>query len=145
MKLKKITTNEELLAAIEPVDGDSRPYAELIVVDGTTKGVRIGRAQFSQESYSAFQALVEIDREEAERYRVRVDHPAFPALNRYFESEYDSREFQRPYDSIDGATIEAKKVKVQIDDDGKVVAELNDEGVAIPLTPQEDGGDDIPF
>jgi hypothetical protein len=144
-KMVSIKTNAELERALAQEIPADQPLTDLLIVDGTVKGARVGAVFFKMEPYGSCGVFREIEHEEAERFRVRVDHPAFASLNRYFESDYEAGEFARPYESIDGATIDRAKVKVQLDANGKVVAELDADGGAKPLVPQDGGGDEIPF
>jgi hypothetical protein len=145
MKEKSIKTEAELLDALGLPGAEGQGYAELLTRDGVIYGVRVHKARFAYDNYS-FKATVEIEFEEVDRYRVRVDHPHFASLNRYFENEYgEAREFQRTYEEMSDTTVTAGMVKVQIDNNGKVVAELDADGGAKPLVPQDGGGDEIPF
>lgn len=141
MKTKTIKTDADLLEAIQRNEG--RPLCELIFKDGTVIGARIGAAHLRVDSYS-FTATAEIDREEVKRHRVKVEHPNFPTINRYFETSAEANEFARPYRDMPDITLDEQEVTVQLDATGKVIAEVD--GTAVkPLVPQGDGGDDIPF
>lgn len=143
MKLKTIKTQAELCEAVGVPNSDG--FVELLTLDSAVIGARIGQAHFAVDSYS-FKASRIVEHEEAERYRVRVDHPHFPSLNRYFESQYgEGQGFRSTYEKLPDTTIDAKTVTVQLDGNGRVIAELDESGAVCPLTPQENGGDDIPF
>lgn len=145
MKTKTIKTEAELKDAI--LSGDSYNPDELIEAtfkDGSTI-VRIRIGNLIVDSLYGLQVTRRIEHEEAERYRVRVDHPHFASLNRYFESEYEGRGFERTFDAVSDATVDAKTVKVLVNSDGKVIAEVADDGTQRPLVSATDDGDEIPF
>jgi hypothetical protein len=144
-KMVSIKTNAELERALAQERPADQSFVDLLIVDGTVKGARVGAVFFKMEPYGACGVFREIEHEEADRYRVRVDHHAFPSLNRYFESDYEAGEFARQYESIGGATVDRAKVKVQLDANGKVITELGEDGTVMPLAPQDNGGDEIPF
>lgn len=147
MKTKSLKTDDELATAIQQDSGD-RPHSELMFKDGSVVGARIGRARFEYSGYS-LAITREIDHEEAEKVRVRVDHPNFPTINRYFDEEREADRFALPYREMSDTTVTEGPVTVLLDDTGKVVAELNAEGIPMPLAPQSSekgsGGDEIPF
>jgi hypothetical protein len=147
MKLKTIKTEAEVREAVDSYP-DELPHVAATVRDGSIVEVRVGTMVITS-TYGMTVAKMTVY-EEAERYRVRVEHPAFPVINRYFDSEYpEAREFQKQYADIPDAVIDARTVKVQLNDAGNVVAEIDDEGTVRPLGPQRsekgEGGDDIPF
>lgn len=143
MKLKTIKTEADVRAAASDIMHNRDEHIEAVIRDGSITEVRIGTLVITSTYGMTVSRMIE--HEEAERHRVRVDHPAFASLNRYFEYVHEANEFRRPYDDINGAIVAEKKVKVLVDDTGKVVAELGDDGEAMPLVQQDDGGDDIPF
>lgn len=144
MKTKTVKTEAELKDAILSMATNSPDeLIEATFKDGSTI-VRIRVGNLLIESPYGISVTRQIDHEEAERYRVRVDHPHFASLNRYFDSEYEARTFERQYEAISDATVDAKTVKVLVDGNGKIIAEVGDGG-PMPLAPQDNGGDEIPF
>lgn len=143
MKLTTIKTDAELRGAIQN-QPEGRPFAELIFRDKTVIGARIGQARFSIDSYNVLSVTRETNEEEVDKHRVRVDHPAFPTINRYFNDSSEARKFAATYHDIDGAKVADDLVTVRVDTEGKIIAELKPDGEAMPLMPQ-DNGDDIPF
>lgn len=119
MRLNAIKTVAQVEEAIRtPVTG--RAHVELVTVDGSIRGVRIGRAHFTIESYS-FAARVEVDFEEQERHRVTAKVAGFPDAVDYFEDLYAARAKRDSYPDIAEVTIDA--VKVLVNEAGEVVGE----------------------
>lgn len=140
-KLVAIKTEAELSAALQQAPAEGQPHSDLIFVDGAVKGARVGRALFKMEPYGSCGVFRELEHEEVEKHRVRVEHPNFPTLTRYFDDNRAADAFAEPFRSIDGATLDQNLVTVRVDGAGKVIAELADNGEVKP----RDNSDDIPF
>lgn len=143
MRTKTIKTEAQLLDAIGMPGAGDCGYAELFFKDSLVIGARVGRARF--ESPYGIAITEQIEREEEERHRVRVDHPHFSSLNRYFDNSRQANDFATPYLAMPDATVTLDLVTVQVDaTTGRVLGEVED-GVFRPLMPQDGGGDEIPF
>lgn len=136
MKLKKIKTEAEVLDAIR-TNVAGRSEIEITSVDGSVKGVRIGSAHFTIDSYS-FAMHAETDREEASRYRVLAKVEGFPDAVSYHEDYSEAESAKAAYPPF--ANVTSESVKVWINAAGEVVGEKGSGG-----KPVDHNGDDIPF
>ncbi len=143
MKLKTITKAAETRAALGSALA-GLPF-EISTTDENLTAIRIGGLHIGHNPYGAGLKISRvIEHEEAERYRVRVDHPHFATINRYFEDETGpARDLAASFGSIADATVTKGMVTVQVDDTGKVIAEI--EGETVKPLAKQDNGDDIPF
>lgn len=130
MKTVTIKTNADLKAAVNSY-ADHVPQCELIFKDGNVIGARVGKARFEYINYG-IQITREVDREEVEKHKVRVEHPNFQPITSYFDDNRAADKFAEPYLNMADTTVRQSLVTVQVDNDGKVIAEVRD-GVEWPL------------
>lgn len=138
MKLEKIKTVAEVLAAIK-ANPEGRDLIEITTVDKTLKGIRVGGAHFTVDTYS-FQMHRESTGEVEERFRLTANIAGFPPVVSYHGSDYEANNAASPLPSI--AEIEVVPVRVLVDDAGEVIREVDGESAA-PAA--RDTSDDLPF
>lgn len=127
MELKTIKTAADLEEAINSFhlhEEERRPYVELIKVDGTVKGARVGNAVFTVESYS-FVAHRQVQHIEETRYRLVAKVQGFDPVILYFR-EYDELA-EKKKSFADTAELDDNgfsQVKVLVDARGNVFRDL---------------------
>lgn len=132
MKTKKIKTDAELLAALR-ADTKGRAFAELVSVDGTIKGVRIGTCHIAVDSYT-FTMAAETEFEELERYVVRAKVKGFPDAISYHETRGGMRSKMDSYgDGVEVDNNDGSQVQVLVNEAGEVCGLVADRDAALGI------------
>ena len=134
MKLQKIKTEAEALAAIQ--DNEGRKLVELMVKDGVIVGLRVGKLHAGIESYNVLTINREVEHEEAKRHKLVATAKGFPPAVTYHEYSHERDAAKREYG--EGVEFEeADNVPVLVGDDGAVIREVG--------APAPSSDNDLPF
>jgi hypothetical protein len=138
MKLQKVKTEADVLAALRAPAGEGRKQVELVTKDGTITGLRIGLLHCTVEQYNVLTVHREVPYEEAKRYKLVAKVQGFAPATSYHETSYERSDARKAFGP--GTEFEeADNVPVLLDDNGTVVGEAG-EG-----TPVAASDDDITF